>query len=91
MDESGEDYLFPDRLFSPISLPQSLVEEMALSAQPHPEKTCRLEFLAPDKMLGFGWKKWLDKKGDDRPQPLQGTTNATPTYKQNLFQLYAMI
>jgi hypothetical protein len=32
IDESGEDYLFPASLFSPISLPQTLVNELALSA-----------------------------------------------------------
>jgi len=32
IDESGEDYLFPAGLFSPISLPQTLVRELALSA-----------------------------------------------------------
>ena len=32
IDESGEDYLFPVRLFSPIALPQTLVKELALSA-----------------------------------------------------------
>ena len=32
IDESGEDYLFPAGLFSPISLPQTLVKEFALSA-----------------------------------------------------------
>jgi hypothetical protein len=32
IDESGEDYLFPVSLFSPISLPQALVKELALSA-----------------------------------------------------------
>lgn len=32
VDESGEDYLFPASLFSPISLPQTLVKELALSA-----------------------------------------------------------
>ena len=32
VDESGEDYLFPASLFSPISLPQTLVKEVALSA-----------------------------------------------------------
>jgi len=32
VDESGEDYLFPASLFSPISLPQTLVRELALSA-----------------------------------------------------------
>ncbi len=32
IDESGEDYLFPASLFSPISLPQTLIEELALSA-----------------------------------------------------------
>lgn len=32
IDESGEDYLFPSSLFSPISLPQTLVRELALSA-----------------------------------------------------------
>ncbi|NOH03648.1 MAG: hypothetical protein HND47_17645 [Chloroflexi bacterium] len=32
IDESGEDYLFPASLFSPISLPQALIEELALSA-----------------------------------------------------------
>jgi hypothetical protein len=31
IDESGEDYLFPISLFSPISLPQTLVKELALS------------------------------------------------------------
>lgn len=31
IDESGEDYLFPASLFSLISLPQTLVEELALS------------------------------------------------------------
>ena len=32
IDESGEDYLFPISLFSLISLPQTLVRELALSA-----------------------------------------------------------
>jgi hypothetical protein len=32
IDESGEDYLFPASLFSPISLPQMLVKELALPA-----------------------------------------------------------
>jgi hypothetical protein len=32
IDESGEDYLFPSSFFSPISLPQSLVKELSLSA-----------------------------------------------------------
>ena len=32
IDESGEDYLFPASLFSPISLPQTLVKELSLSA-----------------------------------------------------------
>ncbi|MBI2332919.1 MAG: hypothetical protein HYU84_12305 [Chloroflexi bacterium] len=32
IDESGEDYLFPADLFSPISLPQTLARELALSA-----------------------------------------------------------
>ena len=32
IDESGEDHLFPASLFSPISLPQTLIEELALSA-----------------------------------------------------------
>ena len=32
IDESGEDYLFPASLFSPISLPPTLVKELALSA-----------------------------------------------------------
>ena len=32
IDESGEDYLFPVSLFSPISPPQTLVRELALSA-----------------------------------------------------------
>jgi hypothetical protein len=32
IDESGEDYLFPASLFAPISLPQTLVRELALSA-----------------------------------------------------------
>jgi hypothetical protein len=31
IDESGEDYLFPAGLFSPISLPQTLARELALS------------------------------------------------------------
>ncbi len=31
IDESGEDYLFPVSLFSPISLPQTLVRELSLS------------------------------------------------------------
>ena len=29
IDESGEDYLYPEDLFSPIALPQQLVEAMA--------------------------------------------------------------
>ena len=32
VDESGEDYLFPASLFSPIPLPKTLVKELALSA-----------------------------------------------------------
>jgi len=32
IDESEEDYLFPASLFSPISLPQTLARELALSA-----------------------------------------------------------
>ena len=32
IDETGEDYLFPASLCSPISLPQTLVKELALSA-----------------------------------------------------------
>jgi hypothetical protein len=32
IDESGEDYLFPINLFSRISLPQTLINELALSA-----------------------------------------------------------
>lgn len=32
IDESGEDYLFPASLFSPISLPQELIVELTLSA-----------------------------------------------------------
>ncbi len=32
IDESGEDYLFPASLFSPISLPQTLIKELALTA-----------------------------------------------------------
>jgi hypothetical protein len=32
IDESGEDYLFPVSIFSPISLSQALVKELALSA-----------------------------------------------------------
>ncbi len=32
IDESGEDYLFPASYFSPISLPQSLIKELALVA-----------------------------------------------------------
>ncbi len=31
IDESGEDYLFPASFFSPISLPQALVKELALA------------------------------------------------------------
>jgi hypothetical protein len=31
IDESGEDYLFPASLFSPITLPQTLARELALS------------------------------------------------------------
>jgi hypothetical protein len=31
VDESGEEYLFPASLFSPISLPQTLVKELAMS------------------------------------------------------------
>jgi len=31
VDESGEDYLFPASFFSPISLPQSLIKELALT------------------------------------------------------------
>ena len=30
--ESGEDYLFPASFFSPISLPQTLIKELALAA-----------------------------------------------------------
>ncbi len=32
IDESGEDYLFPINLFSRISLPQTLINELVLSA-----------------------------------------------------------
>lgn len=32
IDESGEDYLFPASLFLPISLPQTLVKELSLTA-----------------------------------------------------------
>ena len=32
IDESGEDYLFPATLFSPISLPQTLIKQLALTA-----------------------------------------------------------
>jgi len=32
IDESGEDYLFPASLFSPLSLPQALIKELAVSA-----------------------------------------------------------
>jgi hypothetical protein len=32
IDESGEDYLFPAGLFAAISLPQTLINELALSA-----------------------------------------------------------
>jgi hypothetical protein len=32
IDESGEDYLFPVSLFSPISLSQALIKELALLA-----------------------------------------------------------
>ena len=32
IDETGEDYLFPASLFSPISLPQTLAKELALPA-----------------------------------------------------------
>ena len=31
IDESGEDYLFPASLFSPISLPKELIVELTLS------------------------------------------------------------
>ena len=31
IDESGEDYLFPASFFSPISLPQTLIKELALA------------------------------------------------------------
>lgn len=31
IDESGEDYLFPASYFSPISLPQTLIKELALA------------------------------------------------------------
>ena len=31
VDESGDDYLFPASFFSPISLPQSLIKELALT------------------------------------------------------------
>jgi len=31
IDESGEDYLFPANLFSPISISQALAKELALS------------------------------------------------------------
>ncbi|MBI4762283.1 MAG: hypothetical protein ACOYYF_12025 [Chloroflexota bacterium] len=31
VDESGEDYLFPASCFSPISLPQTLIKELALA------------------------------------------------------------
>ena len=31
IDESGEDYLFPASLFSPISISQTLAKELALS------------------------------------------------------------
>jgi hypothetical protein len=31
IDESGEDYLFPAGFFSPISLPQTLIKELALA------------------------------------------------------------
>ena len=29
VDESGEDYLYPDDLFSPITLPQRLIDSLA--------------------------------------------------------------
>jgi hypothetical protein len=32
IDESGEDYLFPADLFSPIALPQTLVRAFSLAA-----------------------------------------------------------
>jgi hypothetical protein len=32
IDESGQDYLFPARIFFSISLPQSLVKDLVLSA-----------------------------------------------------------
>jgi hypothetical protein len=32
IDESEEDYLFPASLFRPISLPQTLIEELALTS-----------------------------------------------------------
>jgi hypothetical protein len=31
IDESEEDYIFPASLFRPISLPQALIEELALT------------------------------------------------------------
>lgn len=31
VDESGEDYLFPEDFFAPIALPHSLVEALALA------------------------------------------------------------
>ena len=31
IDESGEDYLFPASFFSPITLPQTLIKELALA------------------------------------------------------------
>jgi hypothetical protein len=31
IDESGEDYLFPEDYFAPIALPQHLVEALALA------------------------------------------------------------
>lgn len=32
IDESGEDYLFPSELFTPIALPQTLVKAFSLTA-----------------------------------------------------------
>ena len=32
VDESGEDYLFPENLFAPINLPQLLVQAFTLSS-----------------------------------------------------------
>lgn len=32
VDESGEDYLYPDTFFAPVSLPQAVEEQVVLAA-----------------------------------------------------------